>query len=83
EAADTSGISVATSNRRSRSEGVSWRQIVQDRRMNAAARSSRQSQRGVAEIASAVGYSESASFVRSFNRYFGTTPKRYRESDVA
>jgi AraC-like DNA-binding protein len=83
EAADTLGISVATLNRRLRSEGVSWRQIVQDRRMNAAARLLRQSQRGVAEIALAVGYSESASFVRSFNRYFGTTPKRYRESDVA
>ena len=83
EAADTLGISVATLNRRLRSVGVSWRQIVQDRRMNAAARLLRQSQRGVAEIALAVGYSESASFVRSFNRYFGTTPKRYRESDVA
>lgn len=73
------GVSVATLNRQLRAEGVRWRDLVHQRRMNAAARLLRQSRRGVAEIALAVGFSESASFVRSFSRHFGTTPGRYRD----
>ena len=80
EAAATLGFSVATLHRRLRAEGISWRSLVQDRRMNAAARLLRQSRRAVAEIALAVGYSESASFVRSFSRHFGTTPGKFRDS---
>lgn len=79
EAAAALCISVATLNRRLRAEGVSWRGIVQERRMNAAARLLQQSKRDVAEIALAVGYAESASFVRSFHRHFGTTPKKFRD----
>jgi AraC-like DNA-binding protein len=73
------GVSVATLNRRLRAEGVRWRDLVNDRRMNAAARLLKQSRRDVAEIALFVGFSESASFVRSFGRHFGTTPQRFRE----
>ncbi|MFM8543328.1 MAG: helix-turn-helix transcriptional regulator [Chakrabartia sp.] len=59
---------------------MSWRDMVQERRMNAAARLLKQSRRNVADIALTVGYSESASFVRSFKRQFGMTPKHYRDS---
>jgi AraC-like DNA-binding protein len=79
EAAAALGISVATLNRRLRAEGVSWRAMVQERRMNAAARLLQQSRRDIAEIALAVGFSESASFVRSVHRHFGTTPKKFRD----
>lgn len=80
EAAVQIGVSVATLNRRLRAEGVSWREMVQERRMNAAARLLKQSRRDVGDIALTVGYSESASFVRSFKRQYGITPKRYREN---
>ncbi len=80
QAADKLGISVATLNRRLKENGMSWRRLVQERRMNAAGRLLKQSSRNVADIALAVGFSESASFVRSFNRHFGTTPKQYRDN---
>lgn len=80
EAAARIGVSAATLNRRLRADGVSWRDMVQERRMNAAARLLKQSRRDVADIALTVGYSESASFVRSFKRQFGMTPKHYRDS---
>ena len=46
--------------------------------MAIAARLLRQGRRDIADIALAVGYSESASFIRAFARHFGTTPLRYR-----
>jgi len=80
EAAAMIGVSVATVNRRLQTDGVSWRNLVQERRMNAAERLLKHSRRDVADIALALGYSESASFVRSFKKQFGVTPKRYRET---
>lgn len=71
-------ISVPTLNRKLRDRGVSWRGMVRDRRMNAAARMLRHSRRSVAEVALAVGFAESASFIRSFTRHFGRTPSQYR-----
>lgn len=79
EVAGRLGVSVPTLNRRLRGEGAKWRDLVQERRMNAAARMLCHSNRGVAEIALAVGFAESASFIRSFHRHFGTTPRKFRE----
>jgi len=73
------GVSAATLNRRLRAEGLRWRDLVNDRRMHAAARLLRQSQRDIADIALAVGFAESSSFVRRFGRHFGTTPQRFRK----
>jgi hypothetical protein len=80
EVAASMGVSVATLSRRLKAEGMRWRDLVNDRRMHAAARLLRQSQRDVAEIALSVGFAESASFVRRFGRHFGTTPQRYRRA---
>lgn len=71
-------ISVPTLNRKLRDRGVSWRGLVKDRRMKAAARMLRHSRRSVAEVALAVGFAESASFIRSFSKHFGRTPSQYR-----
>lgn len=46
--------------------------------MEAAARLLRDSRREISAIALALGYSESAAFVRSFSRHFGQSPGRYR-----
>lgn len=74
------GISAATLRRRLRAAGVSWRQLVAERRMATAGRLLRDSQRNIADIALAVGYAESASFIRGFRRHFGMTPQRYRHA---
>jgi AraC-like DNA-binding protein len=78
----TLGVSVATLNRVLRADGLRWRDLVHERRMTAAARLLRQSQRDIADIALAVGFAESASFVRSFARHYGHTPKRYRDASL-
>jgi hypothetical protein len=80
EVAASMGVSVATLSRRLKAQGIRWRDLVNDRRMHAAARLLRQSQRDVAEIALSVGFAESASFVRRFGRHFGTTPQRFRRA---
>lgn len=72
-------IPAQTLHRRLKREGLSWRSIVTDRRMHAAARMLVEGERTVAEIALAVGYAESASFIRGFTRHFGATPMRYRK----
>ncbi len=74
------GVSAATLSRRLRAEGVRWRALVNERRMQAAARLLRQSRRDVADIAMAIGFAESASFIRRFSRHFGMTPGAYRRS---
>lgn len=72
-----------TIHRRLRREGLSWRAMVTERRMNAAARMLSESDRTVAEVALAVGYAESASFIRGFTRHFGSTPLRFRRNRAA
>jgi AraC-like DNA-binding protein len=74
-------MSVSTLQRRLREEGLSWRDLVARRRLDMAARLLTDSRRDIADIALAVGYAESASFIRGFRRHFGTTPQRYRRGE--
>lgn len=78
EVAQQLGCSAATFNRRLSNEGTSWRALLAVHRMDAAARLLRDSGRDISAIALALGFSESAAFVRSFTRHFGTSPGRYR-----
>lgn len=80
EVAGAMGVSAATLSRRLRAQGLRWRDLVNERRMQAAARLLRQSRRDVAEIALSVGFAESASFIRRFGRHFGMTPQSYRRA---
>lgn len=80
EVAEVMGVSAATLSRRLREQGLRWRDLVNERRMQAAARLLRQSRREVSEIALAVGFAESASFIRRFGQHFGMTPKAYRRA---
>ncbi|MBB3859514.1 AraC-like DNA-binding protein [Novosphingobium hassiacum] len=70
--------SLATLNRRLTDDGTSWRVLLAEHRMDAATRLLRDSNRDISAIALALGFSESAAFVRSFTRHFGTPPGRYR-----
>ncbi|MBU0557127.1 MAG: AraC family transcriptional regulator [Alphaproteobacteria bacterium] len=74
------GMSVPTLNRRLRAEGADWTNLLHERRMQKASRLLQESQRRISDIALAIGFSESASFTRSFAKYFGVTPSRYRKN---
>ncbi|OYU36885.1 AraC family transcriptional regulator [Novosphingobium sp. PASSN1] len=80
EVAEAMGVSAATLSRRLREQGLRWRDLVNQRRMQAAARLLRQSRRDVSEIALSVGFAESASFIRRFGQHFGLTPQAYRRA---
>lgn len=72
------GISVPTLHRRLRAEGEDWKTIIKQRQMQKASRLLQESQRKISDIALATGFSESASFTRSFAKHFGITPSSYR-----
>lgn len=52
-------------------------------RLQLAARALAATSRGVAEIASDIGYESEASFNRAFKREFGLPPARYRREQRA
>ena len=81
EAALRLGLSVPTLSRRLAAESTSWRKLLHEHRMVAAARLLRTSRRNVSAIALDVGFAESASFTRAFARHFGVSPARYRKRD--
>ncbi len=79
EAARRLELSIPTLHRRLAAEGTGWRKLLDEHRMDAAARLLRTSRRNVSAIALDVGFAESASFTRAFARHFGVTPGRYRK----
>jgi AraC-like DNA-binding protein len=66
--------------RRLAKEEQSFRDILQERRMEVAARLVREGDRAISDIALSVGYAENASFSRAFRRRFGQTAAQVRES---
>lgn len=61
-----------------REEGVSYRQILNDTRMQLAIRYLDQHQLPLIEIAYLLGFTEPANFSRAFKRWTGSTPGAYR-----
>lgn len=76
--ADRLSISVSTLSRRLKAERLSFRRLLSEHRISNAKRMLLVSDRSVAEVALAVGYAESASFIRAFRRMSGVSPSQYR-----
>jgi AraC-like DNA-binding protein len=72
------GLSPYALARRLADEGESFRNILQDRRMEVAARLVREGDRAISDIALSVGYAENASFSRAFRRCFGQSAEQAR-----
>lgn len=72
------GISERTLLRRLRSEGTSFREILESVRRELATALLRERQVGIAEVAFLLGYSEVTAFHRSFRRWTGQTPQAFR-----
>jgi len=71
-------MSGRTLQRRLAAEGVSYQQVVDSARKEAAARYLTDSTLAICEVAYLVGYSEAAPFHRAFRRWYGMTPDAYR-----
>ena len=71
-------LSPRTLQRRLTHEGISYRQLLEDARKEAAGRLIRESSLAICEVAFLVGYSEPGPFHRAFKRWFGVTPETFR-----
>jgi AraC-like DNA-binding protein len=76
-------ISGRTLQRRLAAEGVSYQQLLDDARKEAATRYICEPSLSICEIACLVGYSEPAPFHRAFKRWFGVTPDIYRQTQIS
>ncbi|HKV99313.1 MAG TPA: AraC family transcriptional regulator ligand-binding domain-containing protein [Vicinamibacterales bacterium] len=80
---DTVARELATSGRtlqrRLADEGVSYQELLDEARKEAAARYLRASALAIGEVAYLVGYSEPAPFHRAFKRWYGVTPEMFRK----
>jgi AraC-like DNA-binding protein len=72
-------MSPRTLQRRLAAEQVSYQELVDEARKEAAARYLGESTLAICEVAYLVGYSEPAPFHRAFKRWYGMTPERFRQ----
>jgi AraC-like DNA-binding protein len=72
-------MSGRTLQRRLAAERVSFQELLDEARKNAAALYLRERTLSVCEVAYLVGYSEPAPFHRAFKRWFGMTPELFRK----
>jgi len=72
-------VSARTLQRRLSEEGVSYQQLFEDARKEAAGRYIGETMMTIGEVAYLVGYSEPAPFHRAFKRWYGTTPDIFRQ----
>jgi AraC-like DNA-binding protein len=68
-----------TLQRRLAAEGVSYQELLEDARKEAAGRYISGSTLAIGEVAYLVGYSEPAPFHRAFKRWYGMTPEAFRQ----
>ena len=72
-------MSGRTLQRRLAAEGVSYQELLEDARKEAAGRYISESRLAIGEVAYLVGYSEPAPFHRAFKRWYGMTPDVFRQ----
>ena len=73
-------MSSRTLQRRLASESVSYQQLLDAARKEAARRFLAEPSLAISEVAYFVGYSEPAPFHRAFKRWYGVTPEAFRQT---
>lgn len=76
-------VSLSTLNRRLRDAATSYQALVDDVRRQRARELLANPRQRIGDIAAALGFLDPTSFVRSFRRWYGTTPGRYRRELAA
>jgi AraC-like DNA-binding protein len=74
------GMSERSLQRRLVAEGTSYREVVRLALETSSGRLLRDPAQSIKEIAVALGFADTAAFVRAFKRWTGTTPKEYRRA---
>jgi AraC-like DNA-binding protein len=77
------GISGRTLQRRLRSVGLSYSDLLEDLRRELSNELLRDGNLAVADVAFLLGYSEPSAFQRAFRRWRGMSPQQYKRSRVA
>lgn len=70
-----------TLNRRLRSEGTTFREVLDDVRFDIACQMLRSNEAPVAQIASSLAYGSASAFSRAFRRRCGINPSQWRDGD--
>lgn len=73
-------MSVRTFQRKLKEEGFSFKELIDDLRQDFAKSYLRNPNLSISEVAFLLSYADSGSFIRSFKRWTGITPKNYRQS---
>ncbi|MEQ4585352.1 MAG: AraC family transcriptional regulator ligand-binding domain-containing protein, partial [Pantoea agglomerans] len=83
EVADKLGLSSWSLQRRLREEGSSFTALVDQVRCEMATYYLQQKQLPISEMALLLGYSEVSAFSRAFRRWFGISPRQWRQEGLA
>jgi AraC-like DNA-binding protein len=78
QAAEAADMCVRTLQRRLLDFGLTYSQLLDEVRLETACRLLERSETSLAEIATAMGYADPASFTRAFQRWTGETPSAFR-----
>jgi len=77
--AEQMGMSSWSLQRRLREQGLTFTTLVDKQRQELATYYMRQQQLPISELAPLLGYSETSAFSRAFRRWFGVSPRQWRQ----
>ena len=83
EVAEKLGLSSWSLQRRLREESISFTALVDNVRCEMATHYLQNRQLSISEMALLLGYSEVSAFSRAFRRWFGISPRQWRQDELA
>ena len=81
-AAALAGVSVSTLQRRLRESGITYSELVETERLRLAIELLAQGGIKICDVASELGYTEPANFIRAFRKWTGLTPSQFRTHQI-
>jgi AraC-like DNA-binding protein len=82
-AAALTGVSVSTLQRRLRESGITYSELVETERLRLSIELLAQEDIKICDVASELGYTEPANFMRAFRKWTGLTPSQFRTYQLA
>lgn len=82
-AAALAGVSVSTLQRRLRDSGITYSELVETERLRLSIELLAQGDIKICDVASELGYTEPANFIRAFRKWTGLTPSQFQTHQLA